>query len=71
MNTVIDTKRINLSPNGSDIKNNTTFNSDMKFYIPKLVRKDKSILYNTIKIIHAEFPYSFYIINEYNCILAL
>lgn len=71
MNTITDTKRINLSPKGSDIKINSSLNSNLNFYIPKLVRKDKNILYNTIKVIHCEFPYSFYIVNEYNNILAL
>ena len=70
MNTITDTKRINLSPAGADIKSNGSLNSNLNFNIPKLVRKDKNILYNTIKIIHSEFPYSFYIVNEYNNILA-
>lgn len=70
MNIITDSKKIYLSPSGADIKNND-LNSQLRYNISGLIKKDKFILYNTIRVIHAEFPYSFYIVNEYNNILDL
>lgn len=64
MNTLTDSKKIFLSPSGADIKNSLF--SELTYNIQGLVKKDKSIIYNTIRIIHAEIPYSFYIVNQYN-----
>lgn len=71
MNLITDTKQINLSSSTTDAKKNGILNSNLAFNIPNLLRKDKNIVYNTIKLTHAEIPYSFYIINEYNNILNL
>ena len=71
MNVITDAKQINLNSNSADSFNNGLLKSDLRFNIPYLIRKDKSILYNTIKLLHAEIPYSFYIINEYNNKLVL
>jgi len=71
MNLITDTKQINLSSSTTDARRNGILNSNLSFNIPNLLRKDKNIIYNTIKITHAEIPYSFYIINEYNNILSL
>lgn len=65
MNVITDAKQINLSSSSADVKFNN-LNSNMRFNIPYFLRKDKNILYNTIKVLHAEIPYSFYIVNEYN-----
>lgn len=70
MNVITDAKQINLSSDSADVKYNA-LNSNMRFYIPSFIKKDRNILYNTIKVAHAEIPYSFYIINEYNNILVL
>jgi hypothetical protein len=70
MNVITDAKQINLSSVSADVKYNV-LNSNMRFSIPFFIKKDKNILYNTIKVLHAEIPYSFYIINEYNNILVL
>jgi hypothetical protein len=43
----------------------------MVFNIPSFIKQDKHILYNTIKITHAEFPFSFYVINSTNNYLSL
>ena len=61
-----DTKQIFLSSTGNDtmglalanvIKKNSTYNSKIDFKLPRLVNRDnKNILYNTIKLIHAEIP---------------
>ena len=70
MNTLTDSKKIYLSPSGADIKNGD-LNSELRYNLSGLIKKDKYILYNTIRVIHAELPYSFYIVNEYNNILDL
>lgn len=66
MNVITDTKQIHLSPSGALLKNNGILNSSLQFQIPYFIRKERNLIYNTIKVLHAEIPYSFYIINEYN-----
>jgi hypothetical protein len=66
MNVITDAKQINLNSNSADEYKNGILKSDLKFNVPFLIRNDKLVLYNTIKLLHAEIPYSFYIINEYN-----
>lgn len=67
MNTFTETKQYFLSCDGLALqKNNISFNSDITYYIPKLITNDKNILYYTAKISHCEIPYSFYIINSNN-----
>jgi hypothetical protein len=68
---ISDTRQIHLSPQGATKKNNGSFNSDLDFEIPNLIKKTNYILYNSIRIIHCEMPFSFYIINEYNNLLSL
>ena len=67
---ITDSRQINLSPSGAT-KNNLTFNSDLEFSIPNLIKNQSYILYNRIKVSHCEIPFSFYIINEYNNKLVL
>jgi hypothetical protein len=45
---------------------NSTLNSKINFEIPRFITKQSNILYHSIKLLHAEIPYSFYIINETN-----
>lgn len=71
MNVITDTKQIHLSPSGATDKKNGILNSSLQFNIPFFIRKEKNLIYNTIKVLHAEIPYSFYIINEYNYKLVL
>jgi hypothetical protein len=47
-------------------KMNGTNNSKIYYEIPRFITKNKNILYHSIKLIHAEIPYSFYIVNETN-----
>jgi len=68
---ITDSRQINLSPSGATKKNNLTFNSDLEFSIPNLIKNQSYILYNRIKVSHCEIPFSFYIINEYNNKLVL
>jgi hypothetical protein len=71
MNVITDTKQIHLSPSGATLKKNGFLNSRLQFNIPFFIKKDKNVMYHTIKVLHAEIPYSFYIINEYNSKLVL
>ena len=48
------------------VKMNSTLNSKINFEIPRFITKQSNILYHSIKLLHAEIPYSFYIINETN-----
>ena len=52
-------------------KMNGTYNSKMKFEIPRFITKQVNILYHSLKLLHAEIPYSFYIINETNNVINL
>jgi hypothetical protein len=71
MNLITDTKQINLTSSSTESKRNGNLNSNLSFNIPNLFKKDKYVLYNTIKVSHCEIPYSFYIVNEYNNLLRL
>ena len=53
------------------IKMNGTMNSKINFEIPRFITKQSNILYHSLKLLHAEIPYSFYIINETNNIINL
>lgn len=56
-----------LSSNSNNAtKNNGSYNSNIKYYIPNFIKTNDNILYNAIKLSHAEIPYSFYIINDTN-----
>lgn len=66
---IADSHKIFLSPSGAIFKKNENFNSNLTFSIPNLYKNSSTIIYTTIKVIHAEIPNSFYIINEYNNVL--
>lgn len=67
MNLITETKQYFLTPNGASVtKNNGMFNSDITYYIPNFITYESNILYYSVKISHAEIPYSFYIIDETN-----
>lgn len=67
MNLITETKQFYLSPIGDNvIQNNDNFKSHLSYIIPNFISYDKNTLYHSIKISHAEIPYSFYIINDYN-----
>ena len=53
------------------VKMNGTNNSKINFEIPRFITKQSNILYHSLKLLHAEIPYSFYIINETNNIINL
>lgn len=63
----IQTRQFYLSSNSQNAtKNNGSYNSNIKYFIPNFIKTTDNILYNTIKLSHAEIPYSFYIINDTN-----
>ncbi len=71
-NIIYDSKSITLTPSGATQLLNGTAYSDMIFQIDDLIKiTSKHVLYNTIKITHAEFPFSFYVINDSNNYLSL
>lgn len=70
-NIIIDSHKFYLTPSGANIKRNSYFNSNLEFIIPNLFKNDNNILYASVKCLHAEIPYSFYVVNEYNSLLSL
>jgi len=70
-NIIIDSHKFFLTPAGATIKRNSFFNSNLEFSIPNLYQSSNKVLYSTISCIHAEIPYSFYVVNEYNNLLSL
>ena len=69
---LIDSKQFYLTSTSKiGIKMNSTLNSKINFEIPRFITKQSNILYHSIKLLHAEIPYSFYIINETNNVINL
>ena len=46
---------------------NGDYKSKIRYQIPSLIKENDNTLYQTVKILNAIIPYSFYIVNEYNC----
>ena len=70
-NIVIDSHKFYLTPAGATLKRNGIFNSNLEFNIPSLYQSSNNVAYSTIRCLHAEMPYSFYVVNEYNNLLSL
>ncbi|RZK26861.1 MAG: hypothetical protein EOO43_01530 [Flavobacterium sp.] len=73
---IIDTKQFFISSNpdpncGVCLNTDTAFKSNFRFVIPDFIRYDQNTQYITIKLIHAELPYSFYVVNSNNNLLAM
>jgi hypothetical protein len=72
MNTITETKQYFLTSGGNTVnKINGSLNSNVNFYVPRIISYNKNTLYHTIKISHLEIPYSFYIINSNNNVLVV
>lgn len=69
MSIIKDTRKFFLNPMYAT-SNNSSF-SDVTFNINNLIKDDPNVLYSTIGIVHAEIPYSFYVVNKYNNCLFL
>jgi hypothetical protein len=67
---ITDSILINLS-SSSAVKLNSTKNSNLKFKCNGLLKPDKHILYNTISVLNAQIPISYYLINSTNNILVI
>jgi hypothetical protein len=70
-NVIIDSQKVFLTPSGASLKRNGIFNSNLEFNVPNLYQTNTNLLYLTIKCLHAEIPYSFYVVNEYNNVLSI
>jgi hypothetical protein len=73
-NLIVDAHKLFLTPAGATLKRNGYFNSNLEFNVPNLYSSgsgNTNVQYATIKCLHAEIPYSFYVVNEYNNVLAL
>lgn len=67
-----ETKQYYLSSNSDKAtKFNSQYNSKMRFQIPNFIKVNENSLYSVIKLAHAEIPYSFYVINDYNNLLRI
>jgi len=71
MNIIYDSKSVTLTPNGAEQLINGNMYSNMVFKIPGLIEDKAHVLYNTVKVTHAEFPFSFYVVNNTNNFLSL
>ncbi len=69
MNIISDTKKIYLTPSGATTKD--SLYSNLTYNIPQLFPKDKFTMYHTIKVLHCEIPFSWYIVNSTNNKLVL
>lgn len=66
---IADSHKFFLSPSGAYQKHNGDYNSNITFSLPNAYKASNNIVYATARIIHAEIPNSFYIVNEYNNVL--
>jgi hypothetical protein len=67
---ITDSILINLS-SSSATKLNSTMNSNLLFTCNGMLKPDKHILYNTISVLNAQIPISYYLINSTNNKLVL
>ena len=66
----IESKLISLNSADALLKNNGSFNSDVLFKLPGLIKKESDITNIQFQIIDAQIPISFYNINYTNNVLA-
>lgn len=67
--TEINSRIISLNSANALLKNNTTFNSDVLFRLPGLVKKETGVKQVAFQLIDAQIPVSFYNINYTNNVL--
>lgn len=63
---IADSHKFFLSPSGAQLKYNGSFNSYMTFNLPNAYKSSERVVYATARVLHAEIPNSFYIVNECN-----
>lgn len=69
MNTINDTKKVYLSPSGATVTD-AAF-STLTFNVPQLFKSDQFTLFHTIKVLHCEIPFSWYLVTSNNNKLVL
>lgn len=69
MNTINDTKKVFLTPSGATITDSLF--SNLTYNVPQLFKTDQFTLYHTIKVLHCEIPYSWYLVTSRNDKLVL
>lgn len=65
-----ESKQIYLSSVANEtntILENEDYKSKVRYSIPNFITSNDNTLYQTVKVLNVIIPYSFYIINEYNC----
>ena len=65
-----ETKQIYLSSVENTLNTtleNGDYKSKIRYAIPYLITTNENTLYQTVRVLNVIIPYSFYIINEYNC----
>jgi hypothetical protein len=65
------TRIFNISSSSADLITNGTYLSNGFWSIPNFILHDENVSHIYFSVLHAEVPVSFYLINEYNNILAL
>jgi hypothetical protein len=68
--TYTDSRIINVASISSDQQNNGSLKSDVFFIFQGLLKEEDDILHTQISVDNAQFPVSYYTINEYNNILS-
>ena len=66
---ITETKKVFLTPSGAATTD--TLFSNLVYNIPLMFPKDPSLINNSVKVLHCEIPYSWYLINQYNDQLVL
>lgn len=66
---IADSHKYFLSPSGAAQKLNGDANSQLVFSLPNAYKASNAVVYCTARIVHAEIPNSFYIVNQYNNLL--
>lgn len=69
MSIIKDTRKYFLNPEYATVTDSTF--ADVTFNINNLISDEPNVLYYTVGIIHAEIPYSFYVVNKTNNLLSL
>ena len=69
MNIIKETHLITLNSFDAQ-KNNSSYNSNVVFNFPSLLKDEKNILYNEILLLKCEIPFSFYAITANNNVLS-
>jgi hypothetical protein len=62
----IDTKIISLTSQTATVKKNGSYLSNVRYELANILKDDPDIIHSQIQLLHAQIPYSFYVINYTN-----